>query len=349
MASNKPSGKGSIPRRGAYQEAWEREHVFKEHAFPEHTVNLGEVRMNYAVAGTNSHPAILLIPGQAESWWGYEKAMRLLSESYQVYAVDLRGQGRSTWTPGRYTLDNLGNDLVRFIDLVIKRPVIISGFSSGGVLSAWMSAFAKAGSVIACVCEDPELFASELTPAIGHGIRKSMAAAIFKIRHKWLGSQWSVGNTDGMHHAMMHELPTWIPRAVRGVMAKTKFGPVLPNVKEYDPEWAESFWDGRMGAGCDHENMLEQVRVPVLLTHHYRKVDVKSGALAGAISDMQVEHVKKLVEGGGNSFTYKSFPRMTHSMHGHDPACYVSTVTAWIEESGLYVVFHGQSSSVRTH
>jgi pimeloyl-ACP methyl ester carboxylesterase len=42
--------------------------------------------------------------------------MRLLADRYQVYAVDLRGQGRSTWTPGRYSLDIFGGNLVRFID-----------------------------------------------------------------------------------------------------------------------------------------------------------------------------------------------------------------------------------------
>ena len=41
--------------------------------------------------------------------------MTLLTEHFQVFAVDLRGQRRSSRTPGRYTLDNLGNDLVRFL------------------------------------------------------------------------------------------------------------------------------------------------------------------------------------------------------------------------------------------
>ncbi|KAG6357292.1 hypothetical protein INS49_015170 [Diaporthe citri] len=322
-------------KQETYQEASERESIFKKHAFPEHTVDLGEVRMNYAVAGSDSNPAILLIPAQAESWWGYEDAMHLLAESYQVYAVDLRGQGRSTWTPGRYSLDNFGNDLVKFIDLVIKRPVIVSGLSSGGVLSAWLSAFAKPGQVLACVYEDPPLFASELTPAVGHGIRQTIAGPIFRIWHKWLGPQWSVGNTEGMQEAMAHELPSWISRAMTTMLAEIKIGPVPPELREYDPEWAEVFSSGRLAAGCDHENMLRHVKVPVLLTHHYRKVDPESGGLAGAISDEQAEHVKKLVEGGGNSFTYKSFPKTPHSMHGHDPACYVATVTAWLDERGL--------------
>ena len=76
-----------------------------------------------STAGEPTLPALLLIPGQSESWWGYEAAMPLLAEHFHVHAVDLRGQGRSTWTPGRYTLDNMGNDLVRFLNLVIGRPM----------------------------------------------------------------------------------------------------------------------------------------------------------------------------------------------------------------------------------
>ena len=121
--------------------------TYVEHAYPEQLVDLGEIEMNYAVAGDPSKPALLCIPGQTESWWGYEAAMPRLAEHFEVFAVDLRGQGRSTRTPGRYTLDNMGNDLVRFIDVVIGRPTIVSGLSSGGVLACWLSAYAKPGQV----------------------------------------------------------------------------------------------------------------------------------------------------------------------------------------------------------
>lgn len=81
--------------------------TYVAHAYEEIGVDLGEVTMNYAVAGGADKPALLLIPGQTESWWGYEKAMEILACNFQVFAVDLRGQGRSTRTPGRYTLDNM--------------------------------------------------------------------------------------------------------------------------------------------------------------------------------------------------------------------------------------------------
>src|SRR5258708_30619078 len=100
--------------------------AFVTHAFPEQTIETGEVAINYAVAGTPDKPALLLIPGQTESGWGYEQAMGLLQENFQAFAVDLRGQGRSSRTPGRYTLDNFGNDMGRFIPLAIRRPAIVS-------------------------------------------------------------------------------------------------------------------------------------------------------------------------------------------------------------------------------
>jgi pimeloyl-ACP methyl ester carboxylesterase len=60
-----------------------------------------------------------------------------------VFAVDLRGQGRSTWTPGRCTVDVMGGDLVRFIDLVIARPVIVSGLATAGCDHATMLSHVK--------------------------------------------------------------------------------------------------------------------------------------------------------------------------------------------------------------
>ena len=59
--------------------------LFVKHAYDEHTVNLGEVTMNYVVSGRATNPALLLIPGQTESWWGFEKAIALLDQEFQTH------------------------------------------------------------------------------------------------------------------------------------------------------------------------------------------------------------------------------------------------------------------------
>jgi pimeloyl-ACP methyl ester carboxylesterase len=321
---------------GNYLEYTDHEDFFVPHKFPENIIDLGEIRMNYSVAGSPSKPAMLLIPGQSECWWGYEDAMMLLSESYQVYAVDLRGHGRSTWTPGRYSIDIFGNDLVRFIDRAIGRPVIVCGLSSGGVITAWLSAFAAPGQVIAAVYEDPPLFTSEVSPAVGHSIRQTFADPLFRLWTKWIGPQWSIGNVEGMKAATAVENPTWLSEAMATATAagSTPIG-IGPPPRYYDPEWATAFYTGRVAMTCDHEAMLKHVKVPVLFTHHSRYIDPVSGNLIGAISDLQVQHVRHLVEGTGNSFKCVSFPDQPHSMHGNDPVTYVRTVTEWLSSISL--------------
>ncbi len=183
--------------------------TYVPHGYPEQLFDTGEVQLNYVTAGEASRPALLLIPGQTESWWGYEAAIGLLKESFQLYAVDLRGQGRSGRTPGRYTLDNMGADLVRFIQGVIKRPTVVSGLSSGGVLSAWLSAYAPPGLVRACCYEDPPLFASEVNTSCGQGIRQTIGP-IFAMYAKYLGDQWAVGDWAGFVANRKDELPAWM-------------------------------------------------------------------------------------------------------------------------------------------
>jgi len=300
------------------------EETYVAHSFPEQTLDTGEVSLNYAVAGSPDKPALLLIPGQSESWWGYEQAMPLLAEHFQAFAIDLRGQGRSTRTPGRYTLDNMGNDLVRFIDGAIGRPAIVSGLSSGGVLAAWLSAYAKAGQVRGAHYEDPPLFASEVSPACGQSLRQAVGP-IFALWSKYLGDQWSIGDWDGMVASRPRELPTWL-----ATLFSAMVGPEPPqNLKEYDPEWARAFWSGTVAASCNHASMLSRVKVPVLLTHHFRRVHEGTGELMGALSDLQAAHARALIATTGRPLDYRSFPTTGHSLHGQDPRLFTNTLADW--------------------
>ena len=296
--------------------------TYLAHELSEQLVDLGEVELNYATAGDGSKPALLLIPGQTESWWGYEQALPLLAPHFHAFAVDLRGQGRSTRTPGRYTLDTMGNDLVRFIDIVIGRPTFVSGLSSGGVLSAWLSAYGKPGQIVAAHYEDPPLYASEVRPATGQGIRQGIGAA-FHLWSTFLGDQWSIGDWDGLRAAAPDILPPWMQALF------TPADEPPQNLKEYDPEWGRAFWTGTVAASCDHERMLRSVKVPVLLTHHFRHVDEDTGFLMGALSDLQAQRALELLGDAGVPVDYRSFETMGHSMHGQDPRLFTDTLVDW--------------------
>jgi pimeloyl-ACP methyl ester carboxylesterase len=303
--------------------------TYVAHDFEEQLVDVGEVEINYATAGDASRPALLLIPGQTESWWGYEPVLPLLAEHFQAFAVDLRGQGRSSRTPGRYTLDLIGNDLVRFIDTVIGRPTIVAGLSSGGVLSAWLSAFAKPGQVVGAYYEDPPIFSSDVRPAVGQSIRQAIGP-IFTVMAKYLGDQWSIGDWDGLIASLPTELPGWMAM-LAGAFGMQESGPPQM-LKEYDPEWGRAFGAGTFyGPSGDHERMLRSVKVPVLFTHHFRAIDEATGALMGASSDLQAARTRQLVTEAGQPFEYVSLPTAPHGLHGSDPRLYVDTLVGWAD------------------
>lgn len=295
--------------------------VFVPHAYEERQVDLGEVSMNHVVVGSPDRPALLLIPGQTESWWGFEAAIALLEPHFQVFAVDLRGQGRSTRTPGRYSLNTLGNDLVRFIALAIGRPVVVSGNSSGGVLAAWLSAYAMPGQIRGVHAEDAPFFSSETNPAYGHSIRQS-AGPIFELMSRYLGDQWSIGDFVGLQKARAQDAhPANRMMSMAPQPAQT--------IKEYDPEWGRAFVQGKIALNCPHDRMLAAARTPMLFTHHMRLIDPASGALFGAISDVQVEKAREIVTAAGQRFDLVQAPDAAHSMHAADPPRFAEILTRW--------------------
>lgn len=297
--------------------------TYISHSYTEQVVDLGEVKMNYTVAGPVDACALLLVPGQAESWWGYQKVMNRFENRFRVYAVDLRGQGRSDRTPGRYTFDNMGNDLVRFVERVISQPTVVCGFSSGGILSAWLSAYAPPGVVRAALLEDPPLFSAEVATSCGHSIGESVVSLLFGALSKFLGDQWSEGDWEGFVKATKTTLP--------GVLTIRPYHNVPPqSLKEYDPEWARAFVEGTVSASCDHRQMLARVTTPILLTHHRRMRDPETGLFVGAISNEQATRVGELVTSARQRFDYISLPEMGHSMHTLDPDLYASLVAEWV-------------------
>lgn len=298
--------------------------AFVSHDFPERQVDLGEIRMNYAEAGDPAGPVFVLVPEQAGSWWSYEAAMKLLAAEFHVFAVDLRGQGRSTWTPGRYTLDNLGNDVERFIAHITDEPVVVAGNSSGALVATWLSAYAAPGRIRGVMAEDPPFFASELAPPVGPGVLQAAGPA-FELYRDHLGDQWSIGDWTGFMAAVERspsEIVRMFPSGVRPPQS----------LLEYDPEWARAFLEGTISASCPHDRMLSSVRTAVLMTHHGRSVDARTGELVGAMSDPQARSAMELMRSTGADIEYRSVPGSPHVLHAHDAVQYVSVLRGWITQ-----------------
>lgn len=82
-------------------------------------------------------------------------------------------------------------------------------------------------------------------------------------------------------------------------------------------------------AGCDHGRMLSSVKVPVLLTHHFRRSEPDTGHVLGALSGVQADRVRELVTEAGQTVVYRSFP-VGHFMHAQDPTFFARKLIEWV-------------------
>lgn len=100
--------------------------------FPEKKFDTGDIVVNYA-EGPKSGPPLILVHGLPGRWQEFLPVMETLSERWQIFALDMRGQGLSGHGAIRYLPTVYTADLVAFLKDQIGESAVIFGMSAGGM------------------------------------------------------------------------------------------------------------------------------------------------------------------------------------------------------------------------
>ncbi len=98
--------------------------------------SFSDIEVDYYDLGCG--PAVVLVHGLAEdqrSWLNVQKSLH----GFHTYAYDLRGHGKTTIGEADGTLEQLGNDLIAFLENVSGSATCV-GFSLGGTVVLWAAA-----------------------------------------------------------------------------------------------------------------------------------------------------------------------------------------------------------------
>jgi len=116
-------------------------------------VVVGRLRLIYRAAGDPAASPVVLLHALGEDSSTWDRVGHELSDGYRVYAVDLRGHGRSDW-PGTYTFEAMRDDVAGFLDvLAVDRAALVAHSMGAGV--AGMLAQHQPHRVTALVLEEP--------------------------------------------------------------------------------------------------------------------------------------------------------------------------------------------------
>jgi pimeloyl-ACP methyl ester carboxylesterase len=317
--------------------------------FEERRFNTGEIELNYVV-GPNHGPALVLIPAQMAIWETYLPNLLALSKRFQVYAIDVRGHGKSSWATGDYSWASIGRDMTAFLQQVVQRPAMISGNSSGGIIGLWCAANLPEW-VSGLMLEDAPVFSVEM-PRFRDQDRfvyaglKHFVDYLGDLENRDLANYFRGQILPVNEGKREKRLPDWFVRIMSFFIRRYERShpgepvdiPYFPGpmrqlfkaISMFDPDFARAFVDGRFYEGLDHAEALKRVRCPVLILHGNWFRHPKYG-LVGALDDQDVKRIQELVP----QAEYLKIPA-NHVIHRYKPEEFNEAVEHFAERNGLF-------------
>lgn len=315
--------------------------------FKELKYNTGQVKLNYLV-GPNNGPALILIPAQIGIWESYKSVMIPLSERFQVYVVEIRGHGKSSWTPGDYSWKSIGGDIKAFLKGVVKRQAIVAGNSSGGIIALWCAANVP-DYVMGAVIEDAPVFSAEMPRFkeqdrfVYNGL-KHLVDKIGDPLNRDLANYFR-GVEIPVSEKSKKNIPDWfvtvLSKLIRKYEAKHPGLPVevgfpdtlrvlIKSLSMFDPDFSRAFVDGRFYEGIDHAEALQRVKCPMLVLHANWHRYPEYG-LVGAMDDKDAARILELAP----HTQYKQIPA-NHVIHAFKPEQYIAAVEAFASSLNVH-------------
>ena len=315
--------------------------------FKERKFNTGEVDLNYIV-GPDHGPALLLIPAQMGTWETYLPNLIPLSRRFQVYALDIRGHGKSDWATGQYSWASVGKDMRAFVRGVIMRKFIVSGNSSGGIIALWLAANLP-DHVSALVFEDAPVFSVEMPRFkedrfVYNGLQH-LVDSIGDPENRDLADYFRGQTLPVAEGRREKKLPGWvadffsyfIKRYEKNHPGQPVDIPYFPgslrllfkSLSQFDPDFARAFVDGRFYTGLNHAEALKKVKCPTLIMHANWFRHPKFG-LVGAMDDKDAARIQQLVP----QAEYLKIPA-NHVIHRYKPQEFNEAIVSFAERHGL--------------
>jgi 3-oxoadipate enol-lactonase len=113
---------------------------------------LQDARIHYALDGPASGPVLMFSNslGADFSMWDFQAAE--FQKSFRILRYDTRGHGKSSATPGPYSITQLGKDVLGLLDALHMKQIHFCGLSMGGMIGMWLAenTIERLGKLVLC-------------------------------------------------------------------------------------------------------------------------------------------------------------------------------------------------------
>ena len=201
----------------------------------------------YSVEGPASGSPLLLLHGLTGWWQNFQPLIPHLTSTWQIYACDLRGHGKSGRFADHYRLTDYVQDIVTLLRRQIISPTILLGHSLGALVAIG-SAAALPEHIGAVMLLDPPLFMRNLSIEARSGFKS------------WVYETTAAAQSyaDILARCQQKAPPDADETAIKAV---------AENISCIAPETVNIVLHDRLLEGFDLEHTLRRVACPTLLLY----------------------------------------------------------------------------------
>lgn len=102
------------------------------------SVKLADGELNYRFDGPVDAPVLVLSNSLGTTLEMWDSQVPVFSEHFRVLRYDTRGHGGSSVTPGPYSIEQLGRDVLALVDSLGIDRFAFCGLSMGGLIGQWL-------------------------------------------------------------------------------------------------------------------------------------------------------------------------------------------------------------------
>ena len=98
-----------------------------------------DLRMYYELDGLAGAPALVLSNSLGTNLSLWDPQLSVFAKTFRLLRYDSRGHGQTSATPGEYSVEMLGRDVLQLLDALSLQRVNFCGLSIGGMTGMWLA------------------------------------------------------------------------------------------------------------------------------------------------------------------------------------------------------------------
>ena len=166
--------------------------------------DVNRAQIHYSLEGSSEKPVLVLSNSLGTNFTMWDPQLLEFQKFFRVLRYDTRGHGKSSVTPGPYTIEGLGQDVLALADSLKIDSFYFCGLSMGGQTGMWLGVNARRRLKKLVLCSTaakigtPEMWNTRIDTVRRNGVGQIAPAVI----ERWFTAAFRLENPPAISNTL---------------------------------------------------------------------------------------------------------------------------------------------------